>query len=369
MQKLDDNRAYWFVLGTKSVNKEIDIRDEMRHRKMECFVPLKYVVKRVRGLQQESLVPAISGLIFAHATADDLKEYLETSKHSLYLRRATFSENQQQKDFLIVEDREMERFINFVRANAQKVNFFRPEELTWVEGDLVRVTIGSTSYEGQIVRIKGKRHFALSLRNSLFSTVQITPDLMQSIERYSEDSGKWEGMKGDVKKSAEPRERKQRAVRYSDRDERKSKDLEGDKKLLMTTARKLLFNGDDMVREDHREYVVAQKELERVMKRVAPYTGVTAALEGELALAMFLGTAARGEDTTESAERVRKAIAKLVDTSMLKFRMRFYLAKLTDDSEEMQRISETVKSWNHRRLQRKQQEFMDEVGDYLMHNA
>ena len=110
-----------------------------------------------------------------------------------------------------------------------------------------------------------------------------------------------------------------------------------------------------------RAYQVARNEVERVMRRVAPYKGVTAALEGELALAMFLGAMATGEDTEAATERMRAAIAKLIDSSMLKFRMRFYLAKLTDDQEEMARIMDTIGSWNLRKPQRKQEAFIKET--------
>ena len=76
---------------------------------------------------------------------------------------------------------------------------------------------------------------------------------------------------------------------------------------------------------------------------------------------MFLGAMATGEDTEAATERMRAAIAKLIDSSMLKFRMRFYLAKLTDDQEEMARIMDTIGSWNLRKPQRKQEAFIKET--------
>ena len=181
MKPIDPKKAYWFVLGTTTVNREMKIYDAMQLRHIECYVPLKYEVKRVRGRQQETLVPAISGLIFARGTEDELKDYMRTSKDRLFFRNSAYSNHQ---DRLIVSDREMRAFMAFVEENQQVVNFFSPEEMTWREGELVRVTIGSKLYEGRIVRIKGKRKkmFALEVKGLAFATIALTPDLMQAVE-------------------------------------------------------------------------------------------------------------------------------------------------------------------------------------------
>lgn len=351
MQQLDKDREYWFVLGSKSVNREMKICNDMRLQHLECFVPLKYEVRRVRNLKEEKLVPAIRGLIFAKATEDRLTDYILRSKDGLFFRRAAFSDNPEQRDKLIVNDREMATFMEFVKATEQHVRFYKPEEITWVEGEIVRVTIGSKTYEGEIVRVKGKKLFSLRLHNSLFATVTLTPDLLESAEGCTTEG------------------RKKRSVKYEDRDVRKSKDPEGDKKLLTDTAKRLLFEPYDDTYINQRARQLMQKEVERVMKRLSPYKGVTAALEGELALAMFLGAAAIDGDTEAAAERMKRAIDKLADTSMLKLRMRCYLAKLTNDEAEITRIAETVKTWDHHHLQRKQQELMNEMNETIWQHS
>jgi hypothetical protein len=153
----------------------------MKLQHIECFVPLKYQVKRVRNRQQETLVPAIAGLIFAHGTEEELKDYMLSSKDRLFFRHSAYSHHQ---DRLIVSDRDMRQFIAFVAEHQQVVNYFSPEEIAWREGELVRVTIGTKEYEGKIVRIKGKRKkvFALEIKNTTFATVELTPELMQSIQ-------------------------------------------------------------------------------------------------------------------------------------------------------------------------------------------
>ena len=357
MQQLDKDKAYWFVLGSATVNREIKICDKMRLQHIECFVPLKYEVKRVRNRRQETLMPAISGLIFAHGTEDEIKAYMLTSKDRLYFRYSTFSNHQ---DRLVVPEHEMRQFMDFITENQQVVNFFTPEEIEWREGELVKVTIGSTLYEGKIVRIKGKRKkmFALAIPNTMFATIELTPELMQSIQTEEQN-------KRQSNIITDKRQNNRITKKQDDRDDYRSKDLEADKKLLFEKSFRLLFVLSDQQISMLREYQVTQKEMERAMKRLAHYKGFTAATEGELALPMFMAAMVTGENTENATNRLKKAIERLKDTSILKFRMRFYLAKLTDNQEEMNRISETIRGWKAQGLQSKQRAFLEEVEGIL----
>lgn len=385
MKPLDPKKAYWFVLGTTTVNREMKIYDAMQLRHIECYVPLKYEVKRVRDRQQETLVPAISGLIFARGTEDELKEYMRTSKDRLFFRNSAYSNHQ---DRLIVSDWEMGAFMAFVEENQQVVNFFSPEEMTWREGELVRVTIGSQLYEGRIVRIKGKRKkmFALEVKGLAFATIALTPDLVQAVETEEQSKRQSNRLTEKTKDRITEKRHNNRLTenndrqnnrlkrqtnritdnyrqrnREDDRDDYRSKDVEGDKKLLFEKAFRLLFVLTDQQVNRIREVQVTRMELERVMKRLKRYKGYTAATEGELALGMFMGAMVTKEQVEEATDRLRKAIEKLKDTSMLKFRMRFYLAKLTDDQEELDRITESIRGWKAQGVQTKQREFLEEV--------
>lgn len=390
MQQLDKEKAYWFVLGTTTVNREIKIYDAMKLQHIECFVPLKYQVKRVRNRQQETLVPAIAGLIFAHGTEEELKDYMLSSKDRLFFRHSAYSNHQ---DRLIVSDHDMRQFMAFVAENQQVVNYFSPEEIAWREGELVRVTIGTKEYEGKIVRIKGKRKkvFALEIKNTTFATVELTPELMQSIQT-EEQSKRQSNRLTDKKqkdritverqsnritdlKTEEQNKRQSNRIteihknritkKLDDRDDYRSKDVEADKKLLFEKAFRLLFVLSDQQISMIREYQVTQKEMERAMKRLARYKGFTAATEGELALPLFMGAMVTGENTEAAIERLKKAMERLKDSSMLKFRMRFYLAKLTGDQGEMERIKQIIQDWKKQPLQRKQREFLEEAQGLL----
>ena len=150
-----------------------------------------------------------------------------------------------------------------------------------------------------------------------------------------------------------------------DRDDYRSKDVEADKRLLFEKAFRLLFVLSDQQIGMLREYQVTQKEMERAMKRLARYKGFTAATEGELALPLFMGAMVTGENTEAATERLIKAMERLKDSSMLKFRMRFYLAKLTDDQEELERITQSIQDWKKQGLQSKQRAFLEEAQGLL----
>ena len=357
----EDKNVHWFVLGTRKRNSEVQICDDIRHQEdLECFLPMVYRIRHVNNRRHEALEPAIRGFIFARGTEAGLADYMTRSAYGLYFRKAWFSENKEIKDKLIVDDESMDNFMRFIQSNQKSVRFYKPDEITWVEGDVVKVMIGSAIYEGQIVRIKGKTRFSVNIRESVFATIELTPDLIQSagkddIIQYNPDAKTDES----IERTADGR--KKRKVRYEDRDRRKSNDVEADKKLLTETAWRVLFDLDGNCMGTLREYHIACREVERAMNRLSTYHGVTAALEGELALAMFLGSMAIGGNREEAEKRLRAAHEKLSDSSMLKLRIRFYLAKLTDDVEDMSGVMDEIKKWDARNLMPKQREFLNET--------
>ena len=153
MQK-EGKKEHWFVLGTRKRNSEVRICDDIRHQdNLDCFLPMVYRIRHVNNRRRESLEPAVRGFIFARGTEAILTDYITTSGYGLYFRTASFSKNRKYPDKLIVDDASMENFMRFIHSNQKSVRFYKPEEITWVEGDVVKVMIGSEFYEGQIVRV------------------------------------------------------------------------------------------------------------------------------------------------------------------------------------------------------------------------
>jgi len=290
----------WFCLGCTSSQKELKVRDDVRRYGLEAFVPLKYEVKKLRRQEQRTLVPAISGLMFAKGTLDEVKEYVNHAHYTVYIRKSTFSNKE---DYLTVPTRAMDDFIAVTVDHEANISYFKPEEIKLQAGDKIRVKGGIyDGKEGIIMRIKGKRnkHLVVQIPGLLVAAVEMTPDLIELKE-------------------------KEEVI-----NEKPSKNIDVDKKYLYDTAHRLLFEITNKYKEDQ-EYYLLMNELKRCRARLVTFKGFTPATEAELALPMFMAAVILNEDIEPSKERLTKAIARLKGTSKLKEKCTNILNKILTD--------------------------------------
>lgn len=292
-----ENKQIWFSVGSTSPQKELRIRDDARSHGFESFVPLKYVVKTVRGQKQRALVPALSGLIFVKGTLEALKDYTQQSHFPIYLRKSAFSNKE---EYLTIPTKAMEDFVAVTEHREEHVTYFRPEEICLQEGD--RIVIKDGLYEGRegvIMRIKGKRnkHLVVQIPGMLLAAVELSPEMIEL-----------------------PRQRRG----ISPSRERPSKNVDKDKKLLLETATRLLFEIPDKYQHEN-EYYLLLSELKRTRERLKTFKGFTPTTEAELALPMYLAAVKLNEGIPEAESRLRTAIEKLKDSSKLKATCLSYL--------------------------------------------
>ena len=293
----------WFVLGCASPQRELRVRDEARQDGLEAFVPLQYAVKSVRRQKQRALVPAVTGLIFVKGTLGEVKEYLQKAHYPVFIRKSTFSNKE---DYLTVPTKSMEDFIAVTESNEEHVTYFRPEEISLQAGDRIKIKGGLyDGREGVIMRIKGKRNrqLVVQIPGVLVAAVELTPEIVELNSRKVE-GGRW-------KENTSSREKP-------------SKDIDKDKKLLMETAVRLLFEIPDKYQQEN-EYYLLLSELKRARERLKTFKGFTPATEAELALPMYLAAVKLGEGVPEAEERLRKAVEKLKDSSKLKAKCLHFL--------------------------------------------
>ena len=131
---MEKSEEKWFVLGSLKRNQELKIRDELRRESLECFVPIRYSVKSIKGVKKRLMLPAISNMIFIKGLLEDLKEKIKFNKNSLYLRKSTFSNKE---DYLTITNKAMEEFIAVTEHHEEHVTYFRPEEISLQEGDKI----------------------------------------------------------------------------------------------------------------------------------------------------------------------------------------------------------------------------------------
>ena len=300
----NNEEKIWFSLGCTSLQKELKVRDDARQYGLEAFVPLTYEVKSYRGQKHRTLVPAISRLLFVKGTLDEVKDYIQHAHYVVFIRKSTFSNKE---DYLTVPNKAMEDFIAVTENHEEHVMYFRPEEISLQAGDKIRIKGGLyDGREGIIMRIKGKRnrHLVVQIPGILIAAVELSPEM---VELPSEK----------VKVKSEKLR------------ERPSRDVDKDKKLLLETAQRLLFEIPDKYRQEN-EYYLLLSEMKRCRERLKTFKGYTPATEAELALPMYLAAVKLNDGIPEAEERLRNATEKLKDSSKLKATCLEYLEKTKD---------------------------------------
>ena len=300
----NNEEKIWFSIGCTSLQKELKVRDDARQYGLEAFVPLTYKVRSQRGQKHRILVPAISRLLFVKGTLDEVKDYIQHAHYVVFIRKSTFSNKE---DYLTVPNKAMEDFIAVTENHEEHVMYFRPEEISLQAGDKIRIKGGLyDGREGIIMRIKGKRnrHLVVQIPGILIAAVELSPEM---VELPSEK----------VKVKSEKLR------------ERPSRDVDKDKKLLLETAQRLLFEIPDKYRQEN-EYYLLLSEMKRCRERLKTFKGYTPATEAELALPMYLAAVKLNDGIPEAEERLRNATEKLKDSSKLKATCLEYLEKTKD---------------------------------------
>lgn len=357
MSSVKDTEVLWYALGSTSPRHELKIRDDARRYGLDAFVPLKYVVKKVRGREQRLLVPAVTQIILVKGTLDTVNDYLDHAHHAVFIKRSTYSNH---KDYLTVSLQAMENFMAVTEMTERRVTYFRPEEISLREGDQIRIRGGLyDGREGIIMRIKGKRnrHLVVQIPGVLIAAVELSPEmieLMQGVDPESVDGSQGSPL-ARPRKALVARNRKE--VRKPV--ESKSKDLDKDKKLLFDLAHRLLFEIADKYQNEN-EYYLLRSELQRTQARLASFRGYTPATEAELALPLYMASVILEDEVDEAEARLRKAVAALKDNSLLKVRCQMYLAILAKDSTLFQKVESVLGSWRQAPLSAKQRDILEE---------
>lgn len=328
----------WFVLGSLKRNQELKIRDELRCDNLECFVPLRYEVKTIKGHRERTMVPALSGLMFIKGTLEDLKEALKFRKHGLFLRKSTFTNKE---EYLTISDHDMQNFIAVTEKAGEKITYYSPDEIQLRPGDKIRVSGGLyDGREGIIMRVKGKRkkQLVVSIPGILIASVELEPELVQLSDSTIQGNHKVESSNFKVQSS---------------------KNLDEDKRQLFSLARRLIFDIPDAYQHE-KEYYLLLTELKRTLSRLQGLKAYVPSQEAELALCLYLASFKLQQDVDIAESRLRTAISKLQDSSLLKLRCQMYLAKLSGDESLQQLLSDRIAAIKSSPISIKQRVLLEE---------
>ena len=350
MESVSESEVRWYVLGSTSPKRELKIRDDARRYGLESFVPLKYVVKTVRGQERRLLVPAVTKLVFVKGTLAQVQDYLSHAHLVVFIQRSTFSGH---KDYLTVATEAMENFIAVAEQTERHVTYFRPDEIVLREGDKIRVKGGLyDGREGVIMRIKGKRnkHLVVQIPGILIAAVEMTPEMIEISGSAAPVLERKAPAAGGTREPADGSPK----TKVS-----KSKDLDKDKKIVFDLARRLLFEFSDKYQNEN-EYYLLRSELQRAKERIVKFKGFTAATEAELALPLYLASVMLEEKPSEARARLQKAIQALKPSSLLRVRCQLYLAVLSQDAALLEELEALFASWRKEKLSSNQRALIEE---------
>lgn len=266
-----DGYCHWYVLRAVFHKEEV-VRDKLRQQGFRCYVPMRYQVETVRGHKVRRLVPAISELVFVHASSEAISDFKLHSKETVYWLTKPNGDRHQK---IIVNDRDMEQFIRVTEQTERAVTYFRPDEVRLSKGDRIRIHGGSfDGIEGILMKVKGKRekHLVVSIPDLAVAAVSVQPEVVEVVALQREASH----------------------------------DVLGDSKELIRLSTSMLSAPPDMESSRH-EWDLLQREIQGLYQSLLPRKGYIASTEAQLSLALLLAERALGSVTDTTIQRCRTA--------------------------------------------------------------
>lgn len=265
----------WYILRAVFRN-ELKVRDALRQAGFHCYVPMCYRVETIQGHKVRRLVPAITELVFVHATLEAISEFKLHSKYTIYwLTKPTGNTHEK----IIVPDKAMDDFIRITQQTEQAVTYFRPEEIRLDKGDRIRIHGGAfDGVEGVLMKVKGKREkqLVVSIPDLAVAAVNVKPDVVEVIAQ-------------------------QRPASHN---------ILGDAKDLIRLSTTMLTSPPDKETTRH-EWDLLFREIQGFYQSLLPRKGYIAATEAQLSLSLLLAERVLGSVTESTLQRCRTAASRL----------------------------------------------------------
>ncbi len=162
----------WYVLrDLKRHNAKKPGHKYLDENNVEVFLPTRWENTTVNGKRKRIKVPAVAGLLFAHARKTALSELLRMAPtlQFIYLKGGF-------KKPMTVRDTEMSNFIRAVEGNFDVI-YHHPGDITQLSiGRPVKIIGGALDgVEGTIVNVRGshKRRIMVSIPNFIAAVVEV----------------------------------------------------------------------------------------------------------------------------------------------------------------------------------------------------
>lgn len=168
----------WFALSAP-YHKEMEAKKLLVRNEIECFIPMIHKIVNTAHGKVRRFVPAISNLVFARTTKEEIQKVKTGVSFIQYKVRRENGKNIP----LTVPDHDMQQFMSVCEAANEELIYLSPEEINLKKGTPVKVIGGAfDGVEGVFVKIKGKRkkHIVVNIENiAAVAVAEINPDYIQ----------------------------------------------------------------------------------------------------------------------------------------------------------------------------------------------
>lgn len=149
---VSEETPVWYAMY--AYKREAKAQEKLDKENIKNFIPKRYEIKEHNGKKVRALVPAVSNLIFVHATKSVLTAFKLKNPYLQYITRKIDSH----REVIVIPDRQMQAFIKVAEKYEEDLIYYKPEEINLKKGTKVRVHGGAfDGMEGVLLKVKGKR--------------------------------------------------------------------------------------------------------------------------------------------------------------------------------------------------------------------
>lgn len=177
----------WFAMSAPH-RKEMEAKRLLENNSIECFIPMCNSIVTIRNRKERRLLPAVSNLVFAHASREKIQE---VKRGVSFLQYKVLKEGERNIP-ITVSEREMQQFIAFCEVRSENIIFLSPEEVDLEKGTPVKIIGGEfDGHKGWFVKVKGKREkrVVVRVKNVAAAAVNILPAYLQVIDEAEMHEG------------------------------------------------------------------------------------------------------------------------------------------------------------------------------------
>ena len=168
-QCLEASQPCWHVLRA-TYARELKVQEQMREMGIRTFIPMMW--------REKKLVPAITGLVFVHATREHLDSYIRSFGDA---RPVNYYWDRAANRPLTVPDKAMEDFIAIASTMDPDLIYLTEISDKLREGQKVIVKEGPfKGVEGKVVRIRKSRRIMVEIPGMLaIATTFVKPEELE----------------------------------------------------------------------------------------------------------------------------------------------------------------------------------------------